>query len=129
LGGALAELSAWSCKEFQDVHLITMGKPNVFFRPAYHGKMPWAKTQLSVVCGSDAVPRVPRFFFGPDGGQTQLYFDNTEKKAHFNPTKDFKRADWHASDSVSDHFMDSYRECIEAFDKKRLNFPLDHLKF
>lgn len=129
LGGALAELSAWSCKEFQDVHLITLGKPNVFFRPAYHGKMPWMKTQLSVVCGSDAVPRVPRFFFGPDGGQTQLYFDNKEKKAHFNPTKDFKRADWHASDSVSDHFMDSYRECIEAFDKKRLNFPLDHLKF
>ncbi len=50
--------------------------------------MPWMKTQLSVVCGSDAVPRVPKFLFGPDGGQTQLYFDNTEKKGHINPTKD-----------------------------------------
>jgi len=25
--------------------------------------------------------------------------------------------------------MDSYRECIEGFDKERLNFPLDNLKF
>jgi hypothetical protein len=29
---------------------------------------------------------------------------------------------------VSDHFMDAYRECIEAFDKESLNFPLDNIK-
>jgi triacylglycerol lipase len=32
LGGALAELSAWACRDFTDLTLITFGKPRVFFR-------------------------------------------------------------------------------------------------
>ena len=120
LGGALAELSAWRCRNFNDVHLITLGKPNVFFNPSYYGKMPWLKTQLSVVCGSDLVARVPRLLFGPDGGQTQLYFEAADKTPHINPTKRFKKNDWKMSGAVSDHSMKSYRECIEAFDKSPL---------
>jgi hypothetical protein len=126
LGGALAELSAWKCRNY-NAHLITFGKPNVFFNPSYYGKMPWLRTQLSVVCGSDLVARVPRVFFGPDGGQTQLYFDVNNKKGYINPSKSFKKKDWKMSGAVADHSMDTYQECVEAFDTVIL--PQDHLKF
>ena len=126
LGGALADLSALSCKEFKDAHVITMGKPNVYFQPARNGKMPWMKTQLSVVCGSDAVPRVPRLFSAPMEGRPNSTLITPLGKGHINPSKKFKKEDWRASDSVSDHFMDSYRKCVEAFDKAEL--PRDRLK-
>jgi pimeloyl-ACP methyl ester carboxylesterase len=78
LGGALAELSACKTKDFKEVHLVTFGKPNVFFRLRrgrnYKTALKHLRTQLSVVAGSDVIARLPRFLYGPAFGQTMLYF-------------------------------------------------------
>jgi len=111
LGGALAELSAHCMSDFTDLHLVTFGKPNVFWK-SNETTMAHLKTQLSFVQGSDIVSRIPRYFYGPDTGQSLVYFSNT-KMVCINPDRDYMRGDWSISDAVSDHDMVSYKELIE----------------
>lgn len=111
LGGALAELSAHSMNDFIDLHLVTFGKPNVFWKSDVT-TMSHLKTQLSFVQGSDIVSRVPRYFYGPDSGQSLVYFSNTNMVC-IDPDRDYMKGDWRLTDAVSDHDMSRYKELID----------------
>lgn len=123
LGGAMAELSALQLKQLMDfgvpIHMITFGKPNVFFMPALP-KLEGLATQLSVVSGSDAVAKIPRFLFGPDLGQTTLYLANNGNDHVFQhnsmigdfPFREYIRRDCRLADLGSDHFLSNYTQRI-----------------
>ena len=113
LGGALAELTAAKLNGKHDnLSLITFGKPNVFFKGF---KRPMAlDNQISVVNGSDSVPRVPRLFYGPSKSQDMLYFSNGGVD-YINPSKYLRKKDRGITDRVSDHFMDGYKERLDKF--------------
>lgn len=118
LGGALAELSAakiW--KKHPNLNLITFGKPNVFFKGF---KRPMKlDNQISVVQGSDIVPRVPRFCFGASKSQTMLYFSNSGSNI-INPSKYYRDKDRGGlKDRVSDHFMEGYKKELKEFLKEQ----------
>lgn len=125
LGGALAELSAHCMQDFIELHLVTFGKPNVFFgknnkkdvRGEKNNKQDLSrlklKTQISFVHGSDVVPRLPRYFYGPDAGQTLVYFDSFDC-THINPSTDFLREDWRFRRAVSDHCMEEYVDLVRG---------------
>tara|TARA_R110000796_G_scaffold218773_1_gene334727 strand:+ start:1816 stop:2481 length:666 start_codon:yes stop_codon:yes gene_type:complete len=113
LGGALAELSAHVCRAWPKVKLITFGKPNVFLRPS-KAKMKQLKTQISFVCGSDVVSRIPAIGYSPDAGQTLVYFDNDDN-TWVNPDKNYVRQNRGISDAVSDHDMSGYRNLVLEF--------------
>lgn len=106
LGGALAELSAHCCRYYSRVRLITFGKPNVFVRPS-KSRMQNLKSQVSFVCGSDMVARIPSLGFCPDKGQTMVYFDNWGK-TWINPPEDYVKKDRGIGDAISDHDMAGY---------------------
>ena len=115
LGGALAELA---CSKIHNKHpnlnLVTFGKPNTFFKGF---KRPMKlDCQISVVHGSDLVPRVPRILYGPSSSQTQLYFTNSGE-FKINPTKALKRKDFlsEPDECVSDHFMAGYKKSLDGF--------------
>lgn len=109
LGGALAELSAHCMQDFPLLHLVTFGKPNVFFRPKKSTLK--LKTQTSFIHGSDVVARLPRYFYGPDPDQTLVYFDELDR-THVNPEKSFLRSDWNISNAISDHSIESYTNLV-----------------
>lgn len=115
LGGALAELSAHCMRDFTDLHLVAFGKPNVFFgrKPQKPGEMTYLKTQLSFIHGSDVVPRLPRYFYEPDGGQTMVYFDCFDR-THINPDQEFLEADWSFRHAISDHYMEEYVDLVRT---------------
>lgn len=113
LGGALAELSAHCCRFFPAVRLITFGKPNVFVRPS-KAKMKELKSQVSFVCGSDMVARIPAVGFCPDAGQTMVYFDNWGK-TWINPPEKYVRRDRGIGDAISDHDMAGYYNLTTIF--------------
>lgn len=106
LGAALAELSAHRCRSLPNVRLITFGKPNVFLRPS-KAKMKKLKSQVSFVCGSDMVARIPSIGFCPDAGQTLVYFDNWGK-TWIDPPESYVRRDRGIGDAISDHDMAGY---------------------
>jgi hypothetical protein len=70
------------------------------------------KTQLSFVQGSDIVSRVPRYFYGPDSGQSLVYFSNTNMVC-IDPERDYMKDDWQLTDAVSDHDMGRYKELVD----------------
>jgi predicted lipase len=106
LGAALAELSAHRCRSLPNVRLITFGKPNVFLRPS-KARMKKLKSQVSFVCGSDMVARIPSIGFCPDAGQTLVYFDNWGK-TWIDPPESYVRRDRGIGDAISDHDMAGY---------------------
>lgn len=106
LGAALAELSAHCCKQWPAVRLITFGKPNVFLRPS-KAKLKALKSQVSFVCGSDMVARIPAVGYCPDAGQTMVYFDNWGK-TWIDPPEEYVRRDRGLGDAISDHDMAGY---------------------
>ena len=109
LGGALAELSAWACRDFTDLTLITFGKPRVFFRGSK--KKMNHDVQISYVSGSDVVTRIPKFGYEPDKNQDLVYFDNWGQ-VFFNPPKGYVKNDFGLGDSISDHSMTSYDKMV-----------------
>lgn len=109
LGGALAELSAWACRDFKDVTMITFGKPNVFVRGSK--KKMKHRLQISYVSGSDVVARIPKLGFEPDANQDLVYFDNWGQ-VFFNPPRGYIKNDFGLGDSVSDHSMVSYEKTL-----------------
>lgn len=113
LGGALAELTAAKLNGKHDnLHLITFGKPNTFFKGS---KKPMTlDNQISVVNGSDAVCRVPRICYGPSNSQDMLYFSNGGVD-YINPSKYLRKKDRGYKDRISDHFMDGYKERLTKF--------------
>lgn len=111
LGGALAELSAGFLEDFDNVHLITFGKPNVYWKRKAPS-MSHLYTQLSVVSGSDFVTRVPRIFYGPSITQEMLYLANDGRDI-FNPSKAFRKKDRNVFDRVHDHFVALYDSRIK----------------
>ena len=115
LGGALAELSAHCMRDFTDLHLVAFGKPNVFFgrKPQKPGEMTYLKTQMSFIHGSDIVPRLPRYFYRPDGSQTMVYFDCFDR-THLNPSPEFLEADWRFRRAISDHCMEEYVDLVRT---------------
>jgi triacylglycerol lipase len=113
LGGALAELSAAKLhKKHPNLNLVTFGKPNTFFK-GFKRPMQLDK-QISCVCGSDMVARIPRLCYGPSKSQTMLYFAN-KGTDHINPSKSLRVDDRNLSDAVSDHFMEGYTERLKGF--------------
>ena len=113
LGGALAELSAAKLhKKHPNLNLVTFGKPNTFFKGF---KRPMAlDKQISCVCGSDMIARIPRLCYGPSKSQTMLYFANAGGD-HIDPAKSFRKEDRSITDAVSDHFMSGYTERLNTF--------------
>jgi hypothetical protein len=109
LGGALAELSAWACRDFTDLTMVTFGKPNVFVRGSK--KVMQHETQLSYVSGSDVVTRIPKFGYTADSNQDLVYFDNWGQ-VFFNPPKGYIKNDFGLGDAISDHSMDSYEKIV-----------------
>jgi predicted lipase len=109
LGGALAELSAWACRDFDDVSLVTFGKPNVFVRGSK--KRMHHKNQISYVSGSDVVARIPKIGYAPDDNQDLIYFDNWGHVL-FNPPRGYIKNDFGLGDSLSDHSMKSYKQIL-----------------
>lgn len=109
LGGALAELTAWACKDFKDLSMITFGKPNVFFRGSR--KKMNHNVQLSYVSGSDVVTRIPKFGYVPDANQDLIYFDNWGQ-VYLNPPRKYIKNDFGLGDSISDHSMVSYEKMV-----------------
>lgn len=109
LGGALAELSAWACKDFEDVTMITFGKPQVFVRGSK--KKMDHDVQISYVSGSDVVTRIPKFGYRPDANQDLVYFDNWGQ-VFLNPPKGYVSNDFGLGDSISDHSMNSYEKMV-----------------
>jgi len=109
LGGALAELSAWACRDFTDVSLVTFGKPNVFVRGSK--KQMNHKDQISYVSGSDVVARIPKIGYAPDANQDLIYFDNWGQVL-FNPSRGYIKNDFGLGDSLSDHSMKSYKQLL-----------------
>lgn len=113
LGGALAELTAAKLNGKHDnLHLITFGKPNTFFKGF---KKPFTlDNQISCVNGSDSVARIPRLFYGPSRSQTMLYFSN-EGLNYINPSKYLRKKDRGIKDRVSDHMIDAYVDRLTTF--------------
>lgn len=111
LGGALAELTCLLLDGKPDLHMITMGKPNVFFRPR-KARLTHLETQLSVVHGSDLVTHIPRLLFDPDPGQDMLYLSE-DGNDYYNPGRAFVRSEWGWTSAISDHGMHLYRGRIE----------------
>lgn len=115
LAGACAEISAHLCREFRDLHLIALGKPNVFSRfkkcPMDH-----LHTFYSLVHASDLVARIPRYGYRPSSGKNlrQLFFSNTGED-YINPPRELKLAEWSVAESVADHMMTAYRQRTTAF--------------
>lgn len=109
LGGALAELSAWACRDFTDVAMITFGKPNVFVRGSK--KRMSHKDQISYVSGSDVVSRIPKIGYAPDANQDMVYFDNWGQ-VFFNPPRGYTKNDFGLGDAISDHSMVSYEKMV-----------------
>jgi len=109
LGGALAELSAWACKDFDDLTMITFGKPRVFLRGSK--KRMNHRVQISYVSGSDVVTRIPKFGYEPDANQDLVYFDNWGQ-VFLNPPKGYVSNDFGLGDSISDHSMKSYEKMV-----------------
>ena len=70
--------------------------------------------QISIVCGSDMVARIPRLCYGPSKSQTMLYFAN-KGTDHIDPPKSLRVDDRDITDAVSDHFMGGYSERLEIF--------------
>jgi len=129
LGGAAATVAALRLSQdtkdgaFDDIRLITFGRPNVFVK----GKksMDNLTCNISVVSGSDIVATVPRVFYGPDGGKSQdiIYLSNVGEKDYLNPDKEFRQQDRraHLSELVSDHMMEtSYAPRVEKLDLEAL---------
>lgn len=113
LGGALAELSAAKLKGKHDnLSLITFGKPNTFFKGFKRAMT--LDNQISVINGSDSVPRVPRLCYGPSKSQDMLYFSNGGVD-YINPSKYLRKKDRGIKDRVSDHFMDGYKARLTKF--------------
>ena len=118
LGGAMAELSAAKLNGKHDnLNLITFGKPNTFFKGF---KRPMTlDNQISVVQGSDVVPRVPRLCYGPSRSQTMLYFSNGGPTI-INPSKYYRKKDrGDFKDRIADHLMKGYKECLDIFLKEQ----------
>ena len=115
LGGACAEVSAHLCREFSDLHLFALGKPNTFskFKKC---RMDHLKSFYSIVHGSDVVARIPRVGYRPSSGKNlkQLWFSNAGED-YINPSKELKVADWSVKDSVEDHMMTGYCQRIASF--------------
>lgn len=109
-GGALAEKSAEFCRDFRCAHLITFGKPNLYWRPSREINT-HLQTQISVVHGSDIVARLPRYMYGPDPRQDKLYLSN-HGNDYWNPDNDFILDDWRVSEIISDHSMKLYSDRI-----------------
>jgi hypothetical protein len=110
LGAALAELSAHCAQDFTDLSLVCFGKPNVFVAGSKQ-RMNHLQQQISFVCGSDVVTRIPKMCYRPDDNQTMVYFDN-DGRTIINPERDYVKEDWGLGDSVSDHSMDNYRDLV-----------------
>ena len=117
LGGACAEISCHLSREFSNLHLVTLGKPNTFSK-VKQCRMDHLKTQYSVVHGSDIVARIPRIGYRPSTGNNlrQLWFAHNGQDL-VNPSPEIKKEDWKASESVSDHMMKGYMSRIAAFCK------------
>jgi predicted lipase len=109
LGGALAELTAWACRDFEDLTMITFGKPNVFLKGSK--KQMTHERQISYVSGSDLVSRIPKLGYKPDGNQDLVYFDNWGQ-VFLNPPRGYIKNDFGLGDSVSDHSMVSYEKTV-----------------
>jgi predicted lipase len=109
LGGALAELSAWACRDFTDLTMITFGKPRVFLRGSK--KQMNHEVQVSYVSGSDVVTRIPKIGYKPDANQDLVYFDNWGQ-VFFNPPKGYVSNDFGLGDAISDHSMSSYEKMV-----------------
>ena len=117
LGGACAEIACHLSREFNNLHLVSWGKPNTFskFKAC---RMDHLKSQYSIVNGSDIVARIPRVGYRPSTGNhlRQIWFAN-DGTDFVNPDTETKKADWKASDSVSDHMMDKYVSRMAVFCK------------
>ena len=114
----MAELSAAKLNGKHDnLNLITFGKPNTFFKGF---KRPMKlDNQISVVQGSDIVPRVPRLCYGPSRSQTMLYFSNGGPTI-INPSKYYRKKDrGDFKDRIADHLMEGYKECLDTFLKEQ----------
>jgi len=99
-------------RDFTDLHLVAFGKPNVFFKPK-SPKLKHLKTQLSFVHGSDIVPRLPRYLYGADKGQTLVYFDSYDY-TRINPDRSLLKADWMLGNALSDHRMEEYVDLVRT---------------
>lgn len=121
LGGACAEISCHLSREFRNLHLYTLGKPNTFSR-LKKCRMDHLKSHYSLVHGSDLVTRLPRFGYRPSTGNNliQLWFSNAGED-FINPEPHLKKTDWAARDSVSDHFMTGYRDRLDKFCTRCIN--------
>ena len=127
LGGASAEVSAHLCREFRDLHLIALGKPNVFSR-FKKCLMDHLLTHYSLVHASDLVTRIPRIGYRPSRGKNlrQLFFSNTGKD-YLNPTRKLKLDEWSMANSVEDHSVTTYRQRTTAFCNECLESALTAL--
>jgi len=128
LGGGNATISALRLAQegFDDIRLITAGRPNVFWKS--EKTMKGLTCNISLVAGSDIVATVPRVFYGCDGAKAQassqdiIYFANTGED-FLNPDKSFRDEDRRANlkEIVSDHMMEtSYTPRIEKMDMEKL---------
>lgn len=113
LGGSCATISALrlageaqSDKGFNDLRLLTFGRPNVMKKS--NKKIEGLTYDVSIVAGSDIVCTVPRLFFGSDAGSEIIFLAN-DKKDYFCPSKDFRDKDRRGEldELISDHFMDT----------------------
>ena len=120
LGGACATISALRLHNFDDVRLITFGRPNVFFKS--DKKIEHLTYDVSVVAGSDLVCTVPRIFFGPDAGSEVIFAANNGSD-YYCPSAEFRKTDRFSEldESISDHFMESsYIPRIESMTMEKL---------
>ena len=102
LGGACATITALKLQSFENIRLITFGRPNVFLKGKRRLK---DIVNISVVAGSDIVATVPRFCYSADSNQDIIYFGK-DGNDYLNPSKDFRDGDRRLGDSISDHMMD-----------------------
>ena len=108
LGGACATIAALKLQAagFEDVRLITFGRPNVFLKSKKNMNL---TCNVSVVSGSDIVATVPRVAYGPDGNRKQdiVYLANASDIDYLNPSKEFRDNDrkGYLTEIVSDHNM------------------------
>lgn len=118
LGGACAEIACHLSREFKDLHLVALGKPNTMSR-FKKCRMDHLQSQYSVVHGSDIVARIPRIGYRPSTGDNlrQLWFANNGQD-FVNPDAQIKQDDWKAKDAVTDHMMSGYVTRIAEFCKK-----------
>ena len=117
LGGACAEISALLFQG-NDTHLITLGKPNTMSK-IRSVRLDHLQTHYSVVNGSDLVARIPRIGYQPPTSKVlrQLWFSDSGKN-FINPETSFKREEWSAAESVSDHSVSEYVERMAGFCKQ-----------